>query len=332
MAALTVLLGHGGCLLWTSVERFYGQTLHVGHAAVIAFFAISGYIIPVSIERSSSLTVFWIRRFWRLYPAYWATLVMTVGLVTLGKTYPGQGELISSMLPLDLLMVRGSLGIPLVAVAWTLWVELAFYGLASLIWLVGLHGRPATVAWGLMFFSFGLRHFAPRMSWLSGWNHTWEILFYFAIMAVGTCLYRLDRGELRPRVAYGAVAGLVLIMAKHIFQSRGEAHASALLVGLVAFLVFRQLRYCEIAGPVRWLGRISYSLYLVHPAVMIGFGSLGPKPLTMLVWAAASLVLAALSYRYIEAPAERFGRYLTSSGVRRTAEVQFPPTLAIEAG
>jgi peptidoglycan/LPS O-acetylase OafA/YrhL len=78
IAALVVVIGHGCGFLWRGVDSFYGQTFHAGHAAVIAFFAISGYIIPVSIERTSSLRVFWVRRFWRLYPAYWATFAATL--------------------------------------------------------------------------------------------------------------------------------------------------------------------------------------------------------------------------------------------------------------
>ncbi len=332
IAAFTVLLGHGGCVLWATLDGFYARRMHVGHIAVIAFFVISGYVIPMSVERTSSLRVFWIRRFWRLYPAYAATLVMAGALLALGRSVPNQGEPSLLMLPFDLAMIRGAVGFPIVAGAWTLWVELVFYGLVSLIWLAGLHKRPAAIAWSLMFLSYGLRHYAPGMTLLTGGYHSWELLLYLAIMSVGTCLHRLDRGELRPMVAYGAVAGLALLLVRLIYVSAGDPHAPARLAGVLAFLVARQLYHVEIPGLFLWLGRISYSLYLVHPVVIAGLGPVGPRPLTLLVWAGVSLVVASLSYRFIEAPAERFGRYLTSSGRTRPADAPKSPALAVEAG
>ncbi len=329
LAAFTVLMSHGSRSLWGSVDRFFATTVPLDHAAVIAFFAISGYIIPVSIERSSSLRVFWIRRFWRLYPSYWFTLAMTLGLIVLRPETHGENAPGLSLLPLDVLMVRGALGFPIVPVAWTLWVELVFYGLASLLWLAGLHRRPATVAWVLMFLSYGVRRYAPEWNWLSGWCHTWDLLLFLAIMSVGTCLYRLDRGELRPLAAYGALAGLLLYLVRFFVATRGQYFSGALLLGFLAFLIARQLRNVEIPRLFLWLGRISYSLYLVHPVVMAGIGAVGPRPVTLLIWVAVSLVMAALSYRFIEAPAERFGRYLTSS---KPVESPSAQALAVEAG
>ncbi len=332
MAAFAVLLSHVSRTLWGSVDRFFVFTMPFDFAAVIAFFAISGYIIPVSIERSSSLRVFWIRRFWRLYPAYWFALAMALGVIVLRPSVRGENAPGLSLLPLDLLMVRGAVGLTVLPVAWTLWVELLFYVLASVLCLAGLHRRPSTVAWGLIFLSFGLRRLAPGLDWLSGELPTWNLLLFLAIMAVGTCLYRLDRGELRPLFAYGALAGLLLYMVRHLIQSGGHSYAGAHLVGLGAFLVARQLRHVEIPRLFLWLGRISYSLYLVHPVVMAGLVPVGPRPLTLLVWVGVSLVVASLSYRFIEAPAERFGRYLTSSSRTRPAEVPTAPALAVEAG
>ncbi len=354
LAAFTVLLGHGGCMLWTTMDGFYSRTLHVGHVAVISFFAISGYVIPMSMERSPSLQVFWIRRFWRLYPAYGVTLVMAVGLVAAGRSVPNQGEPSLLMLPLDLAMIRGSVSAPIVAGAWTLWVEMVFYGLVSLMWISGLNKRPAAVAWSLMFLSFGLRRYAPGLNLLTGGYHSWELLLYLAIMSVGTCLHRLDRGELRPVYAYGTLAGLLLLLARIVQVSAfdpyaparyvgdirwefdasltGDPHAPARLMGVVVFLLARQLCHVEIPRLFLWLGRISYSLYLVHPVVIAGIGPVGPRPLTLLVWVAVSLVVAALSYRFIEAPAERLGRSLTSSSRVRPAGAPTSASLAVEAG
>src|SRR6185369_11951996 len=77
--------------------------------------------------------------------------------------------------------------------------------------------------------------------------------------------------------------------------------------------------------PMRFYGRISYSLYLLHPAVIIvmsiltgalGAGVVAGVPTTMLALAvvlaviAAATPLAAWSYRWIERPGVALGRRL----------------------
>ena len=70
-----------------------------------------------------------------------------------------------------------------------------------------------------------------------------------------------------------------------------------------------------------WLGRISYSLYLVHAVVLLSFVHLlyGKVPLA-LIWTmtvVVSLALATLAYRYVELPGIALGKRLTRRS-RRT--------------
>ena len=61
-------------------------------------------------------------------------------------------------------------------------------------------------------------------------------------------------------------------------------------------------------GPLRFVGKISYSLYLVHwPIFSFAHLSLDGEPssLVRVAMIAASFVLATLSYRYVETPARR---------------------------
>ncbi len=72
-----------------------------------------------------------------------------------------------------------------------------------------------------------------------------------------------------------------------------------------------------------WLGRISYSIYLLHPVVLYAlawfvfnppFGltlSAFPVPLYIVLVATGSIVLSAYTYRWIEAPMIEQGRRLT---------------------
>ena len=64
---------------------------------------------------------------------------------------------------------------------------------------------------------------------------------------------------------------------------------------------------------VRWLGKISFSLYLVHEPIVVSMTLLvGPAPflLVLILALPASLLVAAAFYRLIEVPALRLSREL----------------------
>ena len=52
------------------------DSIDVGRIGVVAFFLISGYVIPFSIhpERSAPIGTFLIKRFFRIFPAYWLSI------------------------------------------------------------------------------------------------------------------------------------------------------------------------------------------------------------------------------------------------------------------
>jgi peptidoglycan/LPS O-acetylase OafA/YrhL len=73
--------------------------------------------------------------------------------------------------------------------------------------------------------------------------------------------------------------------------------------------------------PLVWLGKVSYSVYLVHVMVIMlsarYLSQLIPMKAALLLCPILTLPLAALAYRYIEAPAMRLGKRLTSGSKGR---------------
>ena len=66
--------------------------------------------------------------------------------------------------------------------------------------------------------------------------------------------------------------------------------------------------------PIDWVGRISYSLYLVHVVVLFAIWRLTGSPLVAAIaFIPLSLAIAHLCYRYVELPSIALGRKLTSA-------------------
>jgi peptidoglycan/LPS O-acetylase OafA/YrhL len=116
------------------------HVLIYGFLGVEVFFLISGFVIGMS-AWGRTPRQFAAARIARLYPAFWACVLITAAVVTLlpvGAGVPVTGTPPISDIAVNLTMLAEPLGVPLVdTVYWTLWLELKFYLLFALL-----------VAWG----------------------------------------------------------------------------------------------------------------------------------------------------------------------------------------
>ncbi len=151
-------------------------------------------------------------------------------------------------------------------------VPWAFYSLPTRAWQLALGGLLALVAgW-----------FGGRSSWLVA------PLGILGIAGVVASFVLLD-----GRAAYPGVAALLPVLAAGAVIVGGDRPPVSLVLGL---------------RPVRWLGRISYSLYLWHwPILVIPAIALGRElaPAEAAGLGLLSLAVAALSWRFVEEPFRR---------------------------
>ncbi|MFG5775522.1 acyltransferase family protein [Comamonas sp. J-3] len=302
------------------------RSLEFGSIGVVVFFAISGFVIPASLRGTSRLAAlrdFSISRLFRLYPAFWVSILP--GAYTFywmwGRPFSLQDLL------LNLTMVPQLLGAqPAEGLYWTLSIELAFYLLCMLLFALGWLHRTRHLI-GACFALLLLFCIFRRSDYANGFAHL-STMFFGA-------MYRqfLDSQDRHTRRQLGAAIGIVLFFWLVFMPGYGVwAIATGLTVpeysrfflsyaiGIVLFSLALVLPAVH-KGILTWLGSISYSIYLLHPVVFypILWVTLHSPRLQalqlhvgvfVLVSMALTIAVATVNYHLVEKPAIRLGRRL----------------------
>ena len=382
-AALVVVLFHlGPVVIGADAHMAVFRVIDLGKYGVLLFFLVSGYVIPMSLERHGSLRRFWIGRLFRIYPAYLAAIALLV-VVTADVPAVLRTETVSSVLGhatmlSDPLGLRGAL-----RPFWTLSYEMVFYLVVSGLFAWRLHRHSALGATLLAATALLAGPHLPD-GLLSPGFHSRRVTAAVLLVAVTACIAAFLTGRhTRPAGALGIA--FVLLIAVNAHPDDGSTVASSrqglvLLAVMVAGTVVHRLHHGGLSrvpaaialttvtaatglAAVSWattaavaatfaaafalrsrtvprtlvrLGTISYSLYVLHVIVIIVAGRLVPHladrpaglrlPVAAAVLAAA-LLLAAVSYRLVELPAQALGRRLaagprTQRAAPRTAREQ----------
>lgn len=346
IAALGVVLFHiDVCLFYremgTLLPKESSGLIANGYLWVDFFFILSGFVIHHAYAerlgagfRWRMAASYYRSRFFRIYPLHFVlTLLLVAAVVVAGSAWPSLRDgswdafFKPSALPANLLMLHAmtpGVGLTWNIVSWSIAAEWWIYAVAPLlIPILASRGRVASAlcaAVGALVL-IGL--------YLAVGRQTLDITFDYGVVRclggflIGLGLYRLWRSLpwLSPAVADGlalsALAGILMVM--HLDAN------DLLIVPLFALLVFvgasakgRLHRALASAVP-RYLGRISYSIYLVHGLVFMLFWFGAPAlglsfntPLAAwtfaLVFLVVTLVGAALTHRFIEAPGQAWQR------------------------
>ncbi|MDT7935254.1 MAG: acyltransferase [Sphingomonadaceae bacterium] len=301
LAALAVVLfhfstrfqavyGHSGPLGWSVPWGQYGVHL---------FFGISGFVIFMTLERTVRAMDFVVSRFSRLYPGYWAAILLTTAAVQLGGMHDLQISL--SDLLVNVTMLQNYLNArPVDGVYWTLAVELSFYVCMFGLWRVGLIRRIewVLIAWVGLKWAWA---YLP-LSYTLGQLLVQDTVPLFAI---GISAYRIWSGERRWLEA-GPMAGLALLTSAAL-DPRPVFAAALVIAAVFAAFAAGWLGVLR-ARPLAWLGSVSYALYLLHEnigwTVILRLEQAGAAP-NVAVAAALALtgLLAWAVTRFIEQPA-----------------------------
>ena len=255
-----------------------------GYTGVGLFFVLSGFCIHLPQARRFHRAgtddlhprPFFRRRFWRLYPAFFASLFLSLAaLVVMGYAndkpellQPSAWVVLVLVNAFFLLAVRPDT-LALNGVYWTLWYEVQFYlaypFLLKICRRVGFGG----VAAGLLVVEL-LFTFVPTPEFLQPLAKHFEWFFlrrYFEWFLGMWLAERAAAGVHLPRwgsllVAVGAAVGGVVCSHVPSLWAGHEVLLAVASAGVLSLLVSPATG--NVGGVLSWCGDWSYSLYLVH--------------------------------------------------------------------
>jgi peptidoglycan/LPS O-acetylase OafA/YrhL len=325
--------------------HFFPGLVPNGFLGVDVFFVVSGFVISRSFWywRSqgavSFLLEFYARRLRRLLPALAVCISVTcvlmvllaarldlAALFTAGAAIFGVSNLLLNFLAQDYFALDAQLN-PFTH-TWSLGVEEQFYlifpVLALLLGLVGgkaggRRGAALGVCVGLALGSMATYLFAAQSDGTAAFYlpfyRLWELL-------AGVIAWQISRPDAPPRRMIAATAPVVVAVLA-LWPAAGMTFVTVPVVVLTA-VTLSQIEAAATLLPNRALameapgivGRISYSLYLYHwPFYVLAGLSIGHSPAALCATLAMTVILAVLSYRFVETPFRRSWRGVPNFGV-----------------
>ena len=323
LAALIVIVSHfsNETLLWNGLlGKGAGQT------AVMLFFILSGFLMAyLHINQpftAANVKQYALRRIARVYPLF--LIAALLPLILLYIHFPGGIAMdtittFPEYLRQIALIDRGAL------VFWTIRIELLFYVVFIGIWLLHRSLKRSWATAALLLAAIAI---------LRARNYNFEIEFfahvhYFLFGVLSALALRQGSKFKNPLLA---TVSLLLLAATPLtypmvwvalLHHAPIAQSDVLMVSwrsdIVAILLITLFNFMLRDGrwlsallssrPARWLGKVSYSIYLLHYFVLSALLSLLPKTMPIALRFAACLILilvvSELSNRFVERPLQR---------------------------
>ncbi|QEC48522.1 acyltransferase [Baekduia soli] len=324
---------------WWLLLRTPLAVVWAGPELVIVFFVLSGLVLTraaLAAPGGVRPLAFYAGRTVRLFLPAWASLLPAAALVVLVPRHvgggPGTGFWLQAFTePVDvrqvcsdLALVVGTHGVTLSGVLWSLRWEVVFSLLLPLV----VAAAPV-----LRRLAAPLVVLLPAVVLGAGAH---ESLRYLPPFGVGVLLaLRPDAvAALRERLAGRGVPAAVAVTAGLLTADlwlpdarTAPGSGGALVVIGAGAAVLLPLVYGGVARglearPVQWLGRRSFSLYLVHEPIVVTLAfALGRPGFGVLLAVAlpGSLAAAEVFHRLVERPAHRLARSATADLQRRSA-------------
>lgn len=283
IAAFLVVLCHFGKPL--KDDPIFGYLFFLfgeyGHYGVQMFFVISGFVIPLSLNRGNyalgNYGDFLLKRAYRLHPPYVLALIITLILgyfASKSKGIPFNEDTISIVQSFFYLHAPSEN-----PVFWTLAVEAGYYFFVGLTFPI--FKKSPLIAVIAIIPILVLLNISPLIEYVSFFKYS----IYFLIGIFGYFIFDKENVKLNA-------LGLIVSVAAgfYLYEAVGNIVA-------IATLLFIHIYSNKIAKPFHFAGEISYSVYLIHFVLGIKFINIATRYLSpSYYWA---LMLAAIIFVYV---------------------------------
>lgn len=273
ISALIVLILH----LWLDIKAlipnsFFKNAANLlifgftdfGKIGVVIFFFISGYLIPISLLNKKTKD-FLIGRFLRLYPAYWFSILLFI-IINKGDNW--------NTIMVNLTMFQKFIGFSdLIGVFWTLQIEWVFYLLCLLFFSLGFFKRLFFVL-NISYFFILIALIFSVLRYYTDFKLPVALFLALSVMFLGMLLRFYEKKIVdlnRRQIIYPFIFFIIFLFPICVlaynkdygFQETWYRYFFSYSIAIGIFILF--YRYHISNGVTLFLGRISYSLYLLHP-------------------------------------------------------------------
>lgn len=346
-ANLSAIPAVGSTLWWLEFTPL--KLLTAGNEAVLVFFVLSGFVLVLPVLRSHSYewVGYYFRRTLRLYLPVVGSIALAAIIIyahpqkaTNGSSWVDAYSLRSPnwglfLQALDIFEPSNPVNNPLWTLRWEMIFSLALplfaFGAVMLrkrsglvltaavvlVFLGNLKGASFLMYLPVFFLGAVLAVNADRLlAWSNGIRGRRGVSAAWVALLLGGCTLLIAHWLLQPFLTNFVVLNELVFSLSFV---------GAAVIVAVAFL-FRPFEALLTIAPVRWLGRVSFSLYLVHVPIILAFAAVFGHNwgLTVGVAIPVSLVVAELFARFVEQPAHLLSKRVgsaVSARVRTTQDV-----------
>lgn len=251
-----------------------------GLSGVWLFFMISGFVILMTLERTGSATEFLKKRWLRLFPAMFlcsALVLITAPLLPHRPAgIPDAKDFLPGVFFTEPSWINYAFNVEtksLEGAFWSLYVEVRFYILSAILYFF-CNPKRYTSTLSLIFIATMLMRSAAKISNNPEIEHVSNALksmgfTYYGWFATGAYLYEFRKTGATKNVWLASIMA-ALSSASQLTTSTGHVISC-----LAVSLLFIGSEFCDTArrilsnGLLKWVGFISYPLYLIHENAML---------------------------------------------------------------
>jgi len=330
--AILMVVGFHASLTYPP-SRWIARVAELGNMGVQLFFLVSAvtmcHMWEQRHEESNRALKFYIRRFFRIAPLFWFAIIF---YTLLWHMQPGLHGL-SGITPLQIVLTATFLHPfapsainSVVPGGWSIGIEMGFYVIFPI--LVSLRQDRLLVFAFASYLLLGVAGTYVAEGFGSG--EPYAIFLYYSfltqlpIFPIGMFVYATTHRQASPKPIQTSL--LIMLWLLIAFIAKGEFHLTArpflwLEIALLAGFVWCSIHWSWGSRFLSFLGRLSYSMYLFHFAVLYFlerlFGDGWPFPIGFAATLSATILIAKLSQQSAEKWSQDAGRTLIGALERR---------------